>query len=178
MDKDFNKLFAETLGYEGGVDTTMDGVVSNMGITQTAYDAYNKQHSIPSKDVKEISYPEGRDIAYEEYYKAPRLDKIEDGNLRGAMFDYEYNSGGRQSVKALQEILGTKPDGIYGKKTAKALKKYIDKNGSDALINNYINNREQYLINRRIQNPQKYEKYVNGWANRITQQRNKYLQSR
>jgi len=174
--KEFNKLFAETLGYEGGVDQTMEGVVSNMGVTQTAYDAYNKKNSLPTKDVKEISFPEGRDIALEEYFKAPKLDKIQDKSLQGAMFDYEYNSGGRQSVKAVQEIVGTKADGLIGKKTLKAINKYIEENGSQALVGELLSQREQFLTNLTISNPQKYGKYLKGWINRIGKQRAKYLQ--
>jgi len=176
MDKEFNALFAETLGYEGGIDQTMDGVVSNFGLTQTAYDAYNSKNNLPPKDVKEANWKEGRQIGYDEYYIAPKLDKVEDPNLRGAMFDFEYNSGGRRSVKALQGILGTKTDGIIGKKTLKALKKYTDENGSGAMVEALINEREKYLTNLTISNPQKYGKYLKGWANRIQKQRTKYLQ--
>ena len=178
MDKEFNKIFATTLGYEGGVDKTMKGVVSNMGVTQTAYDAFNKRKNLPIKNVEGVSWGEARDIGYEDYYIDSKIDKLYSGRLKGAAFDYEYNSGGRKSIKAIQGIIGVKQDGKVGPKTQKALKEYIKKNGQDAIVENLLNEREQYLTDLTISNPQKYGKYTQGWANRIQKQRNKYLQPR
>jgi len=178
MDKEFNEIFATTLGYEGGIDKTMEGVVSNMGVTQTAYDSYNKRKNLPIKDVKDVSWGEAREIGYEDYFVEPKIDKLYSRRLKGAMFDYEYNSGNHTSVKALQGILGVKQDGKVGPKTQKALKNYIKKNGQDKIVEELLDEREQYLTNLTISNPQKYSKYINGWANRIQKQKEEYLQPR
>jgi len=177
MDKEFNDIFAETLGYEGGVDERNPNNVANMGIEQTTLDSWNKRHKLPPEDVKNLSYGKARDIAYQDYYTDPKVDKAFGRKLKGAMFDYEYNSGNRTSVKALQEILGTKADGKIGPKTLKALKASIKANGEEAIVGALIDQREQFMQELMIKNPAKYEENRNGWANRIQKQRALYLQS-
>lgn len=178
MDKDFNKIFANTLKYEGGMDTTLAkyGTVSNFGITQDLYDAHNKQKGDPPKDVKDISFGEARDIGYTEFYERINAEKLKDPNLKAVLFDYAYNSGPSQAVKTLQETVGAKPDGIIGPKTKKKIKKYIEKNGDTSLIEEILSKREKYLLDLAYQNPRKHQPHLQGWMNRINDLRNTYLQ--
>ena len=175
MEKDFNKILSESLGYEGGYDDSMakDGVISNFGITQKLYDAYNKDNP---KDVKDITYGEARDIYYDEFYKPLKIEKFKSNHVKSVIFDYAINSGRSQAVKDLQNIVGSKPDGIIGKKTLKKLDKFIKDNGESELINQYINSREHFLKSLVIKNPEKYGKNINGWMNRLNSQRQKHLQ--
>ena len=174
MDKDFNKIFANTIKYEGGYDDSMaqQGVVSNFGITQSLYDAHNKKHKKPVKSVKEISsYGEARDVAYEEIYEVAKADKIKDPKLKTLLFDYAYNSGPSQAVKTLQGLVGAKEDGIIGPKTMKKLNKYM-KDNEGVLADQYLSERERFLQNLAIENPQAHQKHIQGWMNRINDLRN------
>ena len=170
----FNKLLAETLGYEGG-KTVDSGGVTNAGVTQGAMDAYAKENNIPTKSVNDLSFGDAKDIYYKDYFVKPKLDKIPSEKVAGVLFDFGVNSGQGTAVKALQKIVGAKPDGVIGNKTLKAVDKYIAKNGEDILTDEILNNREKLMTSLVVNNPAKYGKYVNGWANRIASQRQKYL---
>ena len=69
MDADYQAILNDTLGHEGGLDETMEGVVSNYGVRQETYDAFNQNNDKPMKDVRKISYKDVRDIGYQEYYE-------------------------------------------------------------------------------------------------------------
>ena len=176
MDKEFKDIFNETLGYEGGIDARNPNNIANMGIEQTTLDSWNHRHKLPKEDVKTISYGKARDIGYNDYYKDPKIDKVFSPRLKAVMFDYEFNSGNRRSVKAMQEAVGTKADGKIGPKTLKAIKDYIKKNGQSALVGAVIDQREQFMDSIKYTDPKKWMENKNGWANRIQKQRNKYLQ--
>jgi lysozyme family protein len=165
-----------TLGYEGGVDLNEvgDSGISNFGVTQKAWDAYTTQNKIKGKgSVKDLKYGDVRDFAYNEYYKKPKLDTLPN-KVSGVLFDYAYNSGAGRAVKTLQEIVETVPDGIIGKKTREAVDNYIKENGEDTLISGILDNREAFLSDLLINNPEKYGKFAEGWANRMSSLRDKY----
>ena len=173
MDKDFNKIFANTLKYEGGYDESMaqQGVISNFGITQNLYDAYNQKNEKALKSVKDISYGEARDIAYEEIYETSGADKIKNPSLKALLFDYAYNSGPTQAVKSLQAIVGAKEDGVIGPKTLKKVNSY-----KGNLIEDFLNARERFLTDLVIQQPQVHQKHMRGWMNRLNDLKTNYLQ--
>lgn len=172
---EFTEIFNQTLGFEGGVDATDPKNVSNRGITQNLYNDYAKKNKLPMKDVKNISYGDARKIAKEEFYDPMKLDRVPSKAVREVLFDDGFNAGGGTAVMSLQRTVGSKPDGIIGKNTIKSLNKYLDQYGEKALITNLLNDRESRYQDLVIQNPAKYQKYINGWVNRVNTLRNKYV---
>lgn len=177
MDKDkFTPILFRTLANEGGVDlNSINGSgISNAGVTQRTYDSYAKQKKMPSKAVTELNSAEIRDFYYQDLYKRPKLDKLPD-RLSGVVFDHAVQSGDSRAVQMLQEKVGTKPDGIIGKKTLGAIKKYIKANGEDALIKDMIDSREQFLMELTVQDPENHGGNVDGYLNRMNKVRAEYL---
>lgn len=169
---DFNLILPQTLSFEGG--TTVDHAgLTHRGITQSTYDAYAKQNGLKTKPVTELNYGETKDFYYNEFYKKPNFDKLPQ-KVSAVAFDYGVNSGPSQASKSLQRIVGVKDDGIVGPKTIAAINKYISKNGESDLVSKVLDERTNHLSQLVASDPQKYGKYLDGWANRLKKLRSTY----
>ena len=84
-----------TFKSEGGyVNNKNDmGGPTNFGITQDAYDSWNKKHNIQKKDVKNITKKEASDILYYDYWILSGAEEIDDFGMAYAIFDTEMNAG-------------------------------------------------------------------------------------
>ena len=175
MKKDkFTPILYRTLGYEGGVnENETGGTISNAGVTQPIYDSYVEQKKLTPKKVQDLNSKEIRDFYYDDLYKRPKLDKLPD-KTSGVVFDYAVQSGDSRAVKALQEVVGAKADGIIGKKTIKKVKDYIKKNGEAALVTAIIDQREKFLTNLTIEDPETHGRNYQGFLNRISKLRLDY----
>lgn len=78
MDKTFEKALKFVLKWEGGyVNNPNDkGGATNKGITQNTYNAWLQSQGKPSKDVKNITDAEVRDIYHKNYWLASGCDKM------------------------------------------------------------------------------------------------------
>ena len=78
MDKTFEKALKFVLRWEGGyVNNPNDqGGATNKGITQNTYNAWLQSQGKPSKDVKNITDAEVRDIYHKNYWLASGCDKM------------------------------------------------------------------------------------------------------
>lgn len=78
MDKNFEKALKFVLKWEGGyVNNPNDkGGATNKGITQNTYNNWLKVQGKPSKDVKNITDKEVRDIYHKNYWLASGCDKM------------------------------------------------------------------------------------------------------
>jgi len=162
----FDRDLANTLKFEGGV-TTDTGGLTNYGVRQDLYDSYTKTNKLPHKDVRELKYGDVRDYYESEYFKKPKIDKLPEA-LQGVVFDSAVNLGQGRTIKHLQETIGVKADGIVGKDTLNAVKEYIEKHGDNHLKVELLNKRITHYKTLVEQNPAKYEKYIDGWMNRIS----------
>ena len=174
---DFTDAFTQTLNFEGGVDPTMQqqGVVSNRGISQELYNAYNKKAGKELKNIAKISYGEAKNIGMGEFWKPMKLDMLPSSGVKAILFDDGFNAGGGTAIKSLQRIVGTKADGLVGKNTIKAVNKYIDKYGETAIIKSLLDDREQRYFNLATEKPQVHQQHLQGWINRVNTLRAKYL---
>jgi len=161
----FDKDLVNTLRYEGGV-TNDSGGLTNYGIRQDIYNFYLKSNKLQSKSVKELNYGEVRDFYESEYYKKPKIDQLPE-DIQGLVFDSAVNLGRGTTIKQLQKAVGSKSDGIIGKKTLKAVEEFINKNGIEKLKEELIYSRADRYQQLHGSNPEKYGKYVNGWMNRL-----------
>lgn len=162
---DFKKVLNQTLQFEGGY-TEDSGGKTNYGVRQDIYDAYAKQNKMESKDVRNLKYGEVKDFYKKNYWEDPKINMLP-REISASVFDYGVNAGQGTAIKAVQNIIGTKADGIIGKKTIAAINKYVEKNGVKELHKKILDNRVEHYNNLVISNPQKYSKYLSGWLNRV-----------
>lgn len=165
MSDKFNRILPHTLKAEGGLTRDHAGM-TNYGITQGAYDSYNKSRKLPVKSVDKITYGEVNDLYHNDFYKRPKLNLLPE-KVSGVVFDYAVNSGPGRAVKTLQEIVGTDVDGAIGPKTMQSVNDFIKANGEVELVNQVLLKRSEFLTNLIENNPDKYGKFADGWANRI-----------
>src|SRR3990167_2695164 len=137
------KIFRRTLDLEGGF-TSDEGGDTNLGITQTILDSYNRRQGLPKQSVKTIDENKAWGIYDEEFYQRPGLNKLPE-NVVSLLFDYGVHSGPGRAVKSLQKEIGTTPDGIIGPKTLNATQEYIRKNGEKSLLQNLTDDRVNFL---------------------------------
>lgn len=170
---DFEPILTNTLKLEGGktVDT---GGVTNMGVTQSAFDAYAQENNIPVKSVNDLKLGDVSKFYEEKYWKQPKISELPSEKVAALVFDYGVNAGTGTAVKSLQKIVGSKSDGVIGKKTLAAVNEYIAKHGEQELAERIISDREDHYVNLVNSNPDKYGRYFNGWMNRITKLQKQY----
>ena len=173
VDMPFEDILHTTLNLEGG-ETWDTGGHTNYGITQATYDAVAPTLGLPPKNVKDLNYGEVRKVYENEYYRKPKIDRLPTDRLQGIMFDWGVNAGTGTAIKKLQEIVGTKPDGIMGKKTLKAVNEYIAQKGENTLYFDIMGERVNHYNNLIASNPVKYGEYEQGWMNRINKLADKY----
>ena len=102
-DNDFDKMLAQVLKFEGGLNPNDNGSASNKGVKQETYDAYRTRKGFPKQDVRNITDAEVRDIYYNDYYLASGADKIEDARLAFYLFDTSINMGVRRAKQILAQ---------------------------------------------------------------------------
>jgi lysozyme family protein len=107
-------------------------------------------------------------------YKKPKIDYIPSEKIQGVVFDHAVNAGAGTAIKSLQNIVGSNPDGVMGKKTIAAVKEYVDKYGEDVLGKELINARAMQYSDLVNSNPEKYAQYQNGWFNRLMNLQKQY----
>jgi len=162
-DIDFRPILLDTLKSEGGLLVDEDGV-SNYGVRQPIYDSYTKLKKLSPKDVKSLNWGEVNDFYKDEFYS--KVSDLPTKNLKGVAFDFAVNASPRTAIKSLQEVVGSKADGIIGKKTIASVNKFMEKHGEDALVRSILQKRIDHNYATIANNPQK-AKYEQGWNNRI-----------
>jgi len=89
------------------------GGATNQGITQAVYDAWQKEHGLPSKPVRHITDREV-DAIYKRNYWEGGLCYLLPDLVALAHFDACVNHGVGRACKLLQASVGAKQDGIIG----------------------------------------------------------------
>src|SRR4029077_7081746 len=103
------------LVHEGGNDDDPrdPGGRTSRGILQSEYNNYRRTHPGLPSDVWDAPDSAVADIYKHSYWDVVQADQLPPG-VDYAVFDYAVNSGPRKAAKALQEAVGTNPDGIIG----------------------------------------------------------------
>lgn len=169
----FDTILSNSLEHEGGMTVDHAGP-TNRGITQTTFDKYRKSMDLEPRPVEEIRDDEVYDVYRSDFYETPKIDKLP-GKVAGVVFDFGINSSPDRAIRTLQRTVGATPDGVIGPKTLGAVESFIDQNGEDALVEGVINKREGFLKQLIKDKPAKYQKFENGWNNRIQKLRDQYL---
>jgi len=88
------------------------GGATNWGITQSTLSGWLGRPA-SADDVKQLTPQAAKAIYRALFYERPRIDMLPEP-LDDQVFDFAVNSGPFVAIAALQECLGTKPDGVLG----------------------------------------------------------------
>ena len=159
---DFKRYAKKLIQLEGGYTNHPDdqGGPTNQGVTLNTYRSYCGQEKT-IKDLRNMSYGIWCDIMKDMYWDKCLADKIDNQSIAEILVDWCVNSG-FVGLRKVQEIVGTKPDGIAGPKTLAAI------NAADAkeLFDRIMAARKQFFINIVKRNPNQ-KVFINGWMNRL-----------
>lgn len=145
------QLFMERVALsEGGYvnDPNDRGGATNRGITQRTYDAWNKSHNLPLKDVKFITKQEAYAIYKKNYFDNANIYEIATGKNGGTgdiqlafyVFDYGINAGVGSASKMLKKTGYNSQSFIQG-----------------------VENRYEQIVQRDLSQ----RKFLQGWKNRV-----------
>ena len=161
---DFEKYAPKLLQLEGEyVYHPLDeGGPTMKGVTlQTYREHFGSQKTI--NDLKNISYGEWKDIMKADYWDKCKGDQIDNQAIAEITVDWCVNSG-MVGLRRVQEIVGTKPDGIAGPITLSMINSSDPKN----LFARIMAARQQFYRNIVKRSPSK-KVFMNGWNNRLAQ---------
>jgi lysozyme family protein len=127
MKKNFDHCLDMLLQHEGGfVNHPKDpGGMTNLGVTRATYEQYIGR-SVTEAEMRALTVADVAPIYKAEYWDKARCDDLPSG-LDWAVFDWGVNSGMSRPVKALQRIVGVKPDGGIGPQTLRAIANFDSK---------------------------------------------------
>ena len=159
---DFKEYAKKLIEIEGGYVNHPDdqGGPTCKGITLNTYRQYCGAGKT-IKDLRDMSYGTWCDIIKDMYWDKCLGDEIENQAVAEITVDWCVNSG-TQGLRKVQEIAGTKPDGIAGPKTIAAI------NGANQkeLFDRIMSARNQFYVNIVKKNPSQ-RVFMNGWMNRL-----------
>lgn len=159
----FDKSINLMLGLEGGKsdEGTDRGGRTNYGITQFTYNAWNKKHKLPKRDVFKITPEIAKQIYKEEYWNLIKGDQLPK-NVANAILSMALTDGPQDSVKFVQKMLGVEPvSGVMGPITMAKIwekSKTGDAEFAKAILNKQID---------RYQKDEQASTYGKGWTNRV-----------
>lgn len=161
---DFKKYAPKLLQLEGGYvwHSNDKGGPTNLGVTLTTYQEYYGSHKT-AEDLKKIPYGEWQHIMKTGYWDRCLADEITNQSVAEILVDWCVNSG-MIGLRKVQEIVGTKPDGIAGTITLGLI------NSSDPanLFERIMNARNQFYINIVKRSPSQ-KVFMSGWMSRLSQ---------
>ena len=104
----FEKSDVAIFPREGGYSDRKEdlGGKTNLGVTQSTFDWYNKKNNIPIKDVKNITKEEATKIYYDYFWKETGASDIKDKKLALMYFDAAINHGPYYAKKYYKESNG------------------------------------------------------------------------
>lgn len=163
---DFQVALARCLKFEGSefVNDPDDlGGATRYGITQTTYNRFRTGK--PARSVAEISANEISEIYFKMYWLPSGCTQLPTP-LSQVMFDTAVQFGVGDAVRMLQFLVGTTPDGIFGRLTLNA----IIQTGTKAnfLARAMVVMRKLRRHERVLENA-KQKKFLQGWLNRDNQ---------
>lgn len=109
----FDDAFERLIGHEGGyINSRADpGGETKYGISKRSY---------PGEDIPGMTLARAKEIYRRDFWGAAGIDALPDG-IKFDVFDMAVNSGVTASIRIVQRVAGTTPDGIMGPQTLLAL---------------------------------------------------------
>ena len=103
QDNNFDTIYKNTLGHEGGFTVDHAGP-TNKGVTQDTFDRYMKSRGLKSRPVETIKDDETYDLYRSEFYEKPKINKLPP-KVQGVVFDFGVNSSPDRAIKTLHFLL-------------------------------------------------------------------------
>lgn len=152
--------------WEGGWsnDRADRGGATYCGVTQATYNAWLRQQGRTFQDVREMTEEERLSLYEEEYWDRAHCSDIPEP-LCDVVFDMAVNSGSVRAIRTLQLCLGLPADGVWGPKTAQAVKE-LPGYRTHSLTQEYLDRRRD-LYEEIVEHDPSQTKFLQGWLNRI-----------
>jgi lysozyme family protein len=157
----FDEAFEFLMKWEGGYvnDPTDPGGETNFGISKRAY---------PDVDIRALTKEKAKKIYKRDYWRVVRAHDLLTYKLCLTLFDFAVNSGTDRAIKALQNALGVKEDGIFGPMTMKEL---LRTNGTVAdrerMLADKINDKRLEFYVRLTNITPASRRFLLGWLRRL-----------
>jgi lysozyme family protein len=150
----FDTCVRITLEIEGGYSNNPNdpGKETNFGISKAAF---------PNLDIKNLTVEDARKIYYSSFWAPAKCSTLAT-KIALPIFDFAVTSGVSRSVKYLQLLVGTVPDGDLGSDTLTKIGYYAP----SKIANEHLKLRARYYIGLVRQKPSQLE-FLEGWVNRI-----------
>ena len=153
--KNFERSIEFVKKWEGGL---ADDRYDSGGITKFGISA--KNHGMTSREIKDLTWDQAKEIYFREYWQASGCDKLA-WPLCLSVFDYAVHSGVDRAVKTLQRSIGADADGVVGPQTLLKIKD-PKVTALDIVI------RREQILRRLARVRAKDKKFLRGWMNRIS----------
>lgn len=161
----FDACHTITAKWEGGWSDHPDdpGGKTMYGITQATLSAYLGRPAT-AQEIRQLSKERAKAIYAANYWDVVGGDALPAG-IDLCVYDFGVNSGPSRAVKSLQAALGVKADGWYGEKTLEA----VLRADPVKLIDTLCDRRLAFMksIKNRETGELLWNKFGNGWANRV-----------
>lgn len=162
----FEDIIDDVIKHEGGFQDDFNdrgnwetGQVGKGELKGTKYGI--SAMSYPHLDIRNLSIEQAKEIYYQDYWCASFVENLPN-NVRGIYFDSCVNHGIGRANKFLQRVIKVKPDGVIGKKSKYALRKFNE--GSKNLKFEYTYQRFRFYFEL-FKQPRNW-RYAGGWIRR------------
>lgn len=92
------------------------GGLTRLGVTLSVWREWTGNPNAGAVDLKTAHVRVIKELYFDRFWNAVRADDLPLG-VDYAVFDYAVNSGPRRAIRALQDIVGAKVDGVIGQET-------------------------------------------------------------
>lgn len=162
MKENFDQAFKWLMEHEGPFcdDSALGdaGGMTTWGVTHIDWARWTG-HSPSKAEMMRLKQSDVKPLYKKFYWDVMHCDDLPSG-VDYAVFDYGVNSGVYKSIKVLQRLVGTAPDGIIGKQTLAAVAK-VD---PQQLALDICKERLGYLRGLRI-----FKNFGRGWTRRVAE---------
>jgi len=165
---DFQIFYPRVKKWEGGYGfhANDSGGCTNHGITIATWQSFGRDldgdGDIDCRDVELMSVDDAKHISKTQFWNKFLADNIQNQQIAEILVDWGFNSGSYYPTKKVQELLGLRPDGVFGKSTLEAINKANQKEFYEKLFKA----RESFYRNIVASNPSQAV-FLQGWLNRL-----------
>lgn len=164
----FDIFYPRVKKWEGGYGfhANDSGGCTNHGITIATWQAFGRDldgdGDIDCRDVELMSIDDAKHISKTQFWNKFLADNIKNQQIAEILVDWGFNSGSYYPTKKVQELLGLRPDGVFGRTTLEA----INKANQKQLYEDLFKAREAFYRNIVASNPSQ-NVFLQGWLNRL-----------
>lgn len=154
----FDKAFEFIKKWEGEYinDPNDAGGETKYGISKRSY---------PHLNIRALTLEQAKEI-YKKDFWIPSKANLLPEPLALAVFDFAVNAGVSRAMRTLQSVVGTDPDGIWGKKTVAAINAALRTMGSKKLAIKLCQERAEFYVGI-VTRSSTQIRFLKGWLRRV-----------